>query len=200
MIPRLHAVTNDQILSLPDLDSRVHDIVAAGPVAMHLRGRHTSGHRLAAFGRRFVEEGIRIWINDRVDLVPHTGAVGVQLPATGLPTSDVRRLLGSKVLIGRSTHDPDEARDAYAAGADFVFLGPIWKTPSHPGHPGLGARAIRNAAPATVIAIGGVTPERVAACLEEGAYGVAAITALWDAPDPRAATTRMLVSLGERHP
>jgi len=199
VIPRLHAITNDHILNLPDLDERLHAIVAAGPVGLHLRGRRTSGRRLAEIGRRLVDEGVSLLVNDRVDLVPYIGAVGVHLPATGLPTADVRRLLGSEVVIGRSTHDPDEAKDASAAGADFVFLGPIWNTRSHPDHPGLGTSAIRDAQPATVIAIGGVTPDRVTACLEQGAYGVAVITALWEAADPRSVAAQMLVSLGETH-
>ena len=199
MIPRLHAVTNDYILDLPDLDARLRAIAEPGCVALHLRARRTSGRRLISIGRRFVDSGTPVFMNDRVDLVRSIGAGGVHLPSAGLPTAAVRRLFGSGVLIGRSTHDPAEAKEAHEAGADFVFLGPIWDTPSHPGHPGLGTHAIRQAQPATVIAIGGVTPDRVTACLEQGAYGVAAITALWHAPDPRTATARILVSLDESH-
>jgi thiamine biosynthesis protein ThiS len=114
-----------------------------------------------------------------------------------MPTAAARQVLGPDVLIGRSAHDPVEAQGACAAGADYVFLGPIWETASHPGHPGLGVEAIRAAHPATVIAIGGVTPDRVDACLDRGAYGVAAIAALWYAADPHAAAANMLISLGQ---
>ncbi len=79
-------------------------------------------------------------------------------------------------------------------GADYVFLGPIWETSSHPGVPGLGLEAIAAARPARVIAIGGVTPARAAACLEAGAWGVAAISALWLADDPGAAAEAFLLS------
>jgi thiamine-phosphate diphosphorylase len=101
-------------------------------------------------------------------------------------------------LVGRSTHGAEEARAAAADGADYVFLGPIWPTPSHPGRPGIGVESIRQAVPARVIAIGGVTPERAAACIDAGAWGVAAISALWLAEDPAAAAAELLLCLTGR--
>jgi thiamine-phosphate pyrophosphorylase len=147
--------------------------------------------------------GARLFVNDRVDVALLAGAEGVHLPAGGLPISKVRALVGPDRWIGRSTHSPAEAQRAADEGADYVFLGPIWETPSHPGQgrergrgrPGIGVTAIEQVRAVRIIAIGGITPDRVAHCLDAGAYGVAAITSLWRAPDPGSAAAEMLLLL-----
>lgn len=197
MLPHLHAITNDQILALTDLGSRAESITAVGAVALHVRGRSTPTSRLVTVGRQLREAGGILFVNDRVDVAAHLGCQGIHLPSEGLSIHTARQLLGDKALIGRSTHSPEDARRTWDDGADYVFLGPIWETVSHPGQPAIGPRAIKAALPARVIAIGGVTPERVPECVEAGAYGVAAITALWNAPDPAAAASRMLLCFGE---
>jgi len=197
VLPRLHAVTDDQILSLEDVEARAHSLAQVGGVALHLRGRETTPRRLITLASRFKADGAVVIVNDRVDLVPCVGAHGVHLPADGLSVASARAALGSSVYVGRSTHSPDEARAAWEAGADYVFLGPIWETASHPGRRAIGPAAIEAARPARVIAIGGITPDRVDDCLAAGAYGVAALSALWRAPEPAAVARRMLVSLGD---
>lgn len=196
--PRLHAVTTDAILARPDLAAVAARLAAAGPVALHVRGRHTSARRRAEITARFAGAGAVVLVNDRADLAFAARAHGVHLPARGLPIAAARRLLGPDALIGRSTHAPEEARRAHDEGADYVFLGPIWQTASHPDRAPLGPQAIAAARPARVIAIGGITPARVAECLAAGAFGVAAIRALWDADDPGSAARTMLVCLGKR--
>lgn len=197
MLPRLHAVTDDRILCLEDIEARACALARAGTVALHLRGRETTCRRLIDLGSRLVADGAVVILNDRVDLVPYVGAQGIHLPAEGLSVASARAALPSSVHVGRSTHSPDEARAAWDAGADYVFLGPIWETTSHPGRRALGVAAIEAAKPARVIAIGGITPDRVDECLAAGAYGVAAVSALWSAPEPAAIARRMLVSLAD---
>ena len=103
--------------------------------------------------------------------------------------------MGSGVWIGCSTHDPESAMCAVDDGADYVFLGPIWNTTSHPGRPGIGTAAIERAQTGRIIATGGITLDRVAMCLDAGAYGVAAISSLWGADDPGSAAAEMLLLL-----
>lgn len=194
-VPRLHAVTDRQALSLPDFATRARAIAAAGDVALHARAGPVDARQLIALANLLLETGALVLINDRADIVPLVAAGGVHLPAAGLPLGSVREMLGPDVLIGRSTHSATEAREAHEAGADYVFLGPIWPTASHPERAPLGVDAIAAAAPARVIAIGGVTPARAAACREAGAWGVAAISALWRAEDSGAAAAQFLVSL-----
>jgi thiamine monophosphate synthase len=79
-------------------------------------------------------------------------------------------------------------------GADFLVLGSIYQTPTHPGRPPTGTRVLGEVATLgrPVIGIGGITPDRVLELKAAGAYGVAAIRALWHADDPAAATLSML--------
>jgi thiamine-phosphate pyrophosphorylase len=135
-----------------------------------------------------------VLVNDRVDVARIADTRGVHLPSDGLPTRDAKALLEPHHLLGRSTHTPDEARRATDEGADYVFLGPVWETPSHPGRAGLGPGVFHALRSLRVIAIGGVTPARAAQCRDAGAWGVAAISSLWNSPDPAAAVRAMLLS------
>ncbi len=197
-LPRLHAITNSDILALSDLTERATVIGRSPDVALHARAPGVPGRMLVEFAEVLLRAtsvgGARLFVNDRVDVALLAGAEGVHLPAGGLPIPKVRALVGPDRWIGRSTHSPAEAQRAADEGADYVFLGPIWETPSHPGQ-GLGVAAIEQGRAARIIAIGGITPDRVAHCLDAGAYGVAAIASLWRAPDPGSAAAEMLLLL-----
>jgi thiamine-phosphate diphosphorylase len=202
-LPRVHAFTDAAVLSAPDFGVRAAAIAAAGPaVALHARDRGGAVGRLAAAAARMVALArppeAAVLVNGRPDLAAAIGAQGVQLSATDLTPADARRFLPHG-WIGRSVHTTEEARMAAEEGADFLVVGSIYATPSHPGRQGEGLELVRAAAGfgRPVIAIGGVTPERVPELRAAGAYGVAAIRALWYAPDPAAATLAMLVPWGD---
>lgn len=184
------------MLALDDFASRAHRIALHGDVGIHLRSRALGAVQMLRLARQLPASAVIV--NDRADLAAAAGARGVHLPAHGLPTRVARDLLGPTALIGRSAHSAAEARSAHDEGADYVFLGPIWETASHPGIPGIGVTAIVDAQPARIIAIGGVTADRTAACVDAGAWGVAAIRALWLADDVGAAADAFLLSLGVR--
>ena len=114
----------------------------------------------------------------------------MHLPETGLPVDRVRDLVGPALLVGRSVHDPDAVRTSCHDGADYVFLGPVFDTPSHPGSPALGPPALDTVRELPVIAIGGIGAASVPEVRARGVRGIAAISAIWDAPDPRAAAER----------
>jgi thiamine-phosphate diphosphorylase len=134
-----------------------------------------------------------VFVRGRADIAAAVGGHGVQLGTTDLVPADARRVLPGG-WIGRSVHTVEEARAAVAEGADFLVVGSIYRTASHPERepvgPELVTRTARLGVP--VIAIGGVTSERVAELKDAGAYGVAAIRSLWQAADPAAATMAML--------
>jgi thiamine-phosphate pyrophosphorylase len=177
-------------------------MAAAGTLALHARGPGLGGRALLdlarALGAARENTTSRLFVNDRLDVARIVGASGVHLPGAGFAIDDARAQLGPDVVIGRSVHSAEAARRAHAGGADYVFLGPIWETPSHPGTVPLGPDAIAAAAPARVIAIGGITLERVAVCRAAGAYGVAAISAVWRASNPGGVVREMLLSLEEK--
>jgi thiamine-phosphate diphosphorylase len=117
----------------------------------------------------------------------------VQLGTGDLAPADARCVLPGG-WIGRSVHTMEEAGAAVTEGADFLVVGSIYSTASHPDREPAGPRLVTRTASLglPVIAIGGVTPARVVELREAGAYGVAAIRSLWQAADPAAATMAML--------
>lgn len=125
--------------------------------------------------------------------VPAPGC-GIHLPETRLAEAADLRQRYPALLVGVSVHSPEAAERAAAAGANYLVAGHIYDTASHPGEPGRGIGYLREvclAAPeCAVLAIGGITPERVGECLGAGAAGVAVLSALLKAENPREAATR----------
>lgn len=176
----------------------------AGPdLALHLRLRRTGTPTLLRLARRLTDRARRAggWcvVNRRVDVAMAAGAQGVQLGSGALPPREARRLLGPAVAVGVSGHAPGDVRRARRAGANLVVLGTIYPTPSHPDRPGAGLSRIAAGRDAglPVVAIGGVTPERVPAVLGAGADGVAALRGVWGSESPEAAVARYLEALGK---
>lgn len=195
-LPRLHAVTDERIARRADLDEVAAALAAGAPgLALHARGHTLSGvehYRLAVRLRPSLSSPVRLFVNDRLDVALATGADGVQLGAGSLDVATARRL-GPSWLVGRSVHALADARAARAAGADYLLAGPVFRTATHPGATplGLGGLGAIVAAGLPVIAIGGVTLERIPALRAAGAWGAAAIRALWDASDPADAARAM---------
>jgi thiamine-phosphate diphosphorylase len=197
-LPRLHAITDARVLALDDLGVRAAAIAAAGSaVALHARDRSAGGARLASVARRFLALAhppeAAVFVNGHPDVAGAVGAQGVQLGSHDLTPSEARASfpLG---WVGRSVHSVAEAEQAVAEGADFLLVGSIFPSTTHPGHPGAGPGLVRDTARLgpPVIAIGGIDAERAGRMRQAGAYGVAAIGALWRAADPAAATLALL--------
>lgn len=197
-LPRLHAITDAATLALADFGVRAAAIAAAGSaVALHARDRTANAASLAAAAARLVALAApaesSVIVSARADVAAAVGAHGVQLAAADLAPIDARRVL-PRGWIGRSVHSSAEAESAVAEGADYLIAGSVYATATHPGRPAAGLELVRRAAALgiPVIAIGGVTVERAAELREAGAWGVAAITALWGAADPAAAALALL--------
>lgn len=134
----------------------------------------------------------KILVNDRLDIALSEGASGVHLSERGLPISETKRLVNSlgssrEFRVGKSCHSLEAARSAEKSGADYIFFGPIFATPSKAAY---GASqglehlaAVCRAVAIPVIAIGGITLANCPACLAAGASGIAAIRLFQDAPD-----------------
>jgi len=199
-LPRLHAITDRAVLELEDLGVRAAALASTGSVvALHARDRTATGEKLTATARRFLSLArppeAAVFVNGRPDIAAALGAQGVQLGTGDLLPGDTRLVVGSwSGWIGSSVHSTEEARAALEAGADFLMVGPIYSTATHPGRPAAGPRLVSEVASLgrPVIAIGGVTPERSQQLREAGAYGIAAITAAWHVRDPAAAALALL--------
>jgi thiamine-phosphate pyrophosphorylase len=146
------------------------------------------------------DAGARCVVNDRVDVALAVGADGVHVGADDLPVDATRRILGPGAIVGATARDPATARAAVAAGATYLGVGPAFATRTKDGLPDpigvSGVGAVASTVDIPVIAIGGVTADRVPALLSVGAYGVAVVGAVGQARYPAAATAELLAALG----
>ncbi len=197
-LPRLFAVTSDALCRAADFGVRAAAIAAAGPAAavvVRAPGSTTAAH--AAFAERVAALArppeAAVIVHARPDLARAVHAHGVQLRHDDLAPADARAVLGPG-WIGVSVHSRSEAEIAIGEGADYLVAGSVYQSASHPEQPPRGAGWLRElcALGRPVVAIGGVTPARAAEVRDAGAWGAAAISALWDAADPAAATLALL--------
>ncbi len=172
-------------LSTRELLALVEEAVSAArefPSVM-LASRPLSGeHSSARFGTG--SERARVLVNDRLDVALAAGAAGVHLGGQSMPVSTVRQLAPRPFVIGVSCHSLAEAIAAESAGADYLLLGPVFETPSKLKYgPPLGLDELRRVnaqVRVPVLALGGITVERVRPCLEAGAAGIAGIRIFQD--------------------
>jgi thiamine-phosphate pyrophosphorylase len=205
---RLCLVTDRHQTRDRDVVAVVRDCLAAGLPALQVREKDLGAAALALLARRLVDlaraAGALAIVNDRVDVALAVGADAVQRTHSSLPVEDIRAVADKRLRIGASVHSLDEALAAERAGADWLVFGPVYDTPSKraygppPGLPAL-ARVARTVA-IPVVAIGGITPERVAEVRAAGAHGVAVISAILAADSPPAATRRFLEALAATPP
>jgi len=214
VIPSLHLITDDEILAREDFPDQARRVFEEGgqDVALQLRGPRTGGRALFELAAALLEPSARsgslLLINDRIDIALVLGLPGVHLGQRSLPPRVARALLGRQPLLGLSVHSLEEVRTGAAAspddpdpGLDYLVVGSIYSTLSHPGQsPGGLAmlREVRAVSAFPLLAIGGLAPERVEEVMAAGAYGVAVRGGVWDREDPKAATRVYLEEVRNR--
>jgi thiamine-phosphate pyrophosphorylase len=162
---------------------------------IQIREKDLQGRELLDLVRLAIEStrgtGAKIIVNDRLDIALTAGAAGVHLGEMALPVEAVaewKRTAGRKdFLIGVSCHSIESARAAQSGGADHIFFGPVFATPSKTSFgPPQGIERLREVCEAvriSVLAIGGVNLENAPSCMEAGAAGVAAIRLFQESTD-----------------
>jgi thiamine-phosphate pyrophosphorylase len=181
----------------------VNAALEAGAPVIQLRAKGLPDRELYALASRVTEacsqRGVCCIINDRVDIALAVGADGVHVGADDLPVTVAAGLLGDGRVLGATARDPETARRHESAGASYLGVGPAYSTSTKDGlPPPLGPEGIARVAGAVsipVIAVAGVTAERVPELIAAGAHGVAVISTLSEADDPRAATRALLAAL-----
>ena len=204
-IGRLHVLTDTR--GGREALTVVSAAMAAGAPVVQVRSKGCTDRTLHDFASRVVEictsNGAICIVNDRIDVALAVGATGTHLGNDDLPIAAARRVAGPDHVIGGTARDPSKATELVAAGADYLGVGPSYATTTKSGLPASlgpsGVAAVARAVEVPVIAIGGVTAGRVQEMLDAGAYGVAVVTAVSDAPDPTAVTRQLLQAL-EKHP
>jgi len=186
-----------------DLAALVLECVAAGLPAVQVREKDLSAADLAALCRQLREptreRGALLIVNDRADVALAVGADAVQRTYASLSVAEIRTVVEKRLSITASVHSREDALSAEAEGADWIVFGPVYDTASKRryGPPqGLAKlEAVTRAVKIPVIAIGGITPERVREVRAVGAHGVAAISAILATDSPAEATRRFLAAL-----
>ena len=143
--------------------------------------------------------GALLAVNDRADIARASGADVLHLGQDDLPLSVARDIVGPRPLIGRSTHDRDQAAVAVAEPVDYFCVGPCWPTPTKPGRAAPGLPLVAAAAELRTdkpwFAIGGIDEQRLPEVLDAGARRVVVVRAITSADDPQSAASRLKARL-----
>src|SRR3954449_10291322 len=168
--------------------------LAGGCDVLQLRDHDASDEELLAAAERFREacdqHGALFVVNDRPELALQAGADGVHVGQDDLPVDAVRRLVGDDMVIGLSTHAPEQFDAGLRSAADYLSVGPIWETPTKAGRPAAGLDYVRYAAEHAGgkpwFAIGGVDADNIDEVVGAGASRAVVVRAIRDADDPAA--------------
>jgi 8-oxo-dGTP diphosphatase len=182
-LPPVYAITRAAELGPAELLRRLEQALAGGLRLLQVREKELGEKELRDLAARVIERarahGARVLVNGNLKLARELGADGVHLTSAQLKET---RLRPDLALVGASCHDADELARAQALGADFVVLGPVAPTPTHPGAAGLGwARfaALLKDCPLPVYALGGLGPADLETAWRHGAHGVSMMRAAW---------------------
>ena len=138
------------------------------------------------------ESGVPLLVDDHLELALLDGVTGVHLGQDDFPIHLARRVLGDDAIIGATATNLDQALQAVDEGASYIGFGPVYPTSSKANPASVkgirGLKKVCDRLDIPVIAIAGITPERVAEVMAVGAHGVAVMTAITTAPDPIQAT------------
>jgi thiamine-phosphate pyrophosphorylase len=194
--PLLHLVTDPRLSRAPLL-AVIRAAAENGADWIQVRDHQSSARELFDLAQAVVTicrpRGVRVVVNDRIDVALAVGADGVQLGGCSLPVGVARELVGG-LSIGVSVHSIESAVRAEAEGADWITFGHVFPTSSHPDTTPRGVTALAQAVQAVhspVIAIGGIRTRQVGPVIHAGAAGIAVISAILDAPDPARATAEL---------
>lgn len=207
MRERLEAARLYFVIEATASDRLLHDALAGGVDVVQLRDHEAGDDVLLEAAERFraaADDHDALFVmNDRPDLALSAGADGVHVGQDDLPVADVRRLVGADLVIGLSTHGPEQLAAGLESEADYLSVGPVWETPTKEGRAAAGLEYVRHAAATAAgtpwFAIGGIDASNIRAVVAAGATRAVVVRAIRDAPDPRAAATGLRAALEAAH-
>ena len=195
----LYAVTDRAWTGGQPLARQVEAALQNGATCLQLREKaldpaafREEARQMAALCRRY---GVPLIINDNVEVALACGAAGVHLGQQDMPIAQARRMAGPDLILGASAHTVQEALEAQAAGADYLGVGAVFSTSTKADASPLPLTTLREICAAVsipVVAIGGITETNLLQLTGCGAVGVAVVSAIFGAPDPGAATARLV--------
>ena len=206
MDERLEAARLYFVVEADASDRLLDAALSGGADVLQLRDKEAADETLLAAAEHFRDACDRhdalFVLNDRPELALACGADGVHVGQDDMPVADVRRVLGPDVVIGLSTHSPEQFDAGLASQADYLSAGPVWETPTKAGRPAAGLDFVRHAARAPTkpfFAIGGIDESNIAQVVEAGASRIVVVRAIRDAQDPAAAAARLRAAVEAAH-
>lgn len=199
---RLYVLVTQSLCRIPWLDA-AEQAVLGGADCLQLREKELEGGELLQRAKQLValcrRHGIACVINDRPDVAILAGADGVHVGQGDLPARDARRIVGPGRVVGVSTHNLEQAKRVVADGADYIGVGPVFRSPTKPRDFTAGleyARAVAQSLPhVPAVAIAGITAANVDEVLATGVRAVAVSSAVLAAGDVRAAAAGLKAKL-----
>jgi thiamine-phosphate pyrophosphorylase len=191
VLPRLYVILDAALLTVPETEC-AQRLAAAGVCLLQYRNKGASARELFESSKRLssllIPQGVTFVVNDRADVAFAAEASGVHVGQEDLRAEAARSVIGAEKLIGVSTHNLDQFKDAAASSADYVAVGPVFSTSTKANpDPLVGIELIRRARRLTdkpIVAIGGITLESAAEVVRAGADSIAVISDILLAPDP----------------
>ncbi|GEM48077.1 thiamine phosphate synthase [Deinococcus cellulosilyticus] len=201
--PNLYLVANfTPEMSEKEYLERCEAALKGGVGVLQLRAKQSEVRSQIALGEQLRDLTRKyratFFVNDRVDVALTVRADGVHLGQQDLPPAFARQFAPG-LLIGRSTHAPEQALHAVKEGAHYFAVGPIWETPTKAGRKAVGLEyarwAVQQKIPLPFYAIGNVNLDNITELVMAGVQRVAVVRALLNAPDPEQAARGFCKSL-----
>ena len=185
-LPQTYPITDTRLSGLSHFE-QVERLIAGGAEIIQLRDKHSSPRDFYASAEKAVsvarQNGVKIIVNDRVDIALALNADGVHLGQDDMPPKEARLILGETAIIGLSTHTVEQVRVASVSPLDYIAIGPIFQTQTKENPDAVvgldGLRKIREIIPnMPLVAIGGINEGNLLSVLDAGADAVAMIGAI----------------------
>jgi thiamine-phosphate pyrophosphorylase len=190
VLPRLYPILDRSAFADTEaLLAAAEELLAGGVTLLQYRNKHGNARRMldeALQLKKVVGDRAHLFMNDRADLAVAAGYAGVHVGQEDLSPEAARRVIGPKLSLGVSTHNPEQLQVADATSADYLALGPVFNTSSkEKPDPVVGLEGVRRARALTskpLVAIGGITRANARSVIEAGADSVAVIADLLKEP------------------
>jgi thiamine-phosphate pyrophosphorylase len=187
---RLYGILDLGYVDAPEVERVAGQMIEGGVDLIQLRAKRQAPDEISriAAGLRALtrNRGIPLIINDHVAIAREVEADGVHVGQEDPPVAEVRRLVGEKAVVGKSTHSLDQAIRAFYEGADYIGFGPLFATPTKPDYPPIGLAEIEKVHEAVripIFCIGGIKLDNLPKVIEAGAQRVVIVSGLLQATD-----------------
>ena len=203
---RLYGIVDLGYVRPEEVESTTAALLSGGIRILQLRAKGVDPSTVEHLARRMQplcrEAGAIFVLNDYPDMAARIGADAVHVGQDAGPLAAVRAIVGEDMLIGRSTHSPEQALAAMAEGADYIGFGPLFPTGTKPGRPSIGLQDIaavqEKLGDFPMFCIGGINGTTLPSVLQAGARRVVIVSWLLQQPDPAAAARDIISRLADR--